>query len=84
MLVERGRLAFTLPLEDWLGAAADPGSVRVLPVTPDIAAEAAALPPHFHRDPADRLMVATSRVLKPRCSRATLGSCARLVTRWTP
>ena len=63
MLVERGRLALDVPLREWLDAAAHPRSVRVIPVSPQIAAEVASLPETFHRDPADRLIVATSRAL---------------------
>jgi hypothetical protein len=37
--------------------------VRVCPITASIAAEVARLPEPFHKDPADRLIVATSRVL---------------------
>ena len=62
MLVERGRLSLDVPLEAWLDAAAHPRSVRTLPVSPQVAAAAAALPDTFHRDPADRLIVAASRV----------------------
>lgn len=62
MLFERGRLELDVPLDDWLQAAADSRSVQLLPVTPRIAAEVARLPETFHRDPADRLIVATSRV----------------------
>jgi len=63
MLVERNRLSFSMPLGDWLEAATHPRSVRVIPITPAIAAEVATLPNTFHRDPADRLIVATARVL---------------------
>ncbi|HTI36706.1 MAG TPA: type II toxin-antitoxin system VapC family toxin [Vicinamibacterales bacterium] len=60
-LVERGRLELDVPLDEWLAAAAHPRSVQVLPVSPRIAAEIERLPETFHRDPADRLIVATSR-----------------------
>jgi PIN domain nuclease of toxin-antitoxin system len=63
MLVERGRLHLEVPLREWLEAAAHPHSVRVVPVSPEIAADVAALPASFHRDPADRLIVSTSRAL---------------------
>ena len=63
MLAERGRLVLSVPLLEWFEAAAHPRSVEVVPVTPAIAAEVAALPATFHRDPADRLIVATCRVL---------------------
>ena len=61
-LASLGRIEFPGTLEAWLAIAANPRTVRVLPVTPRIAAEVARLPDSFHRDPADRLIVATSRV----------------------
>ncbi|OFW03302.1 MAG: hypothetical protein A3H96_19585 [Acidobacteria bacterium RIFCSPLOWO2_02_FULL_67_36] len=83
MLVERGRLELDLPLSDWLEAAAHPRSVQLVPISPAIAAEAAALPESFHRDPADRLIVATSRVLKlPVLTHDRLVIRSRLITRW--
>ncbi|MEW6322276.1 MAG: type II toxin-antitoxin system VapC family toxin [Acidobacteriota bacterium] len=83
MLVERGRLAFNIPLRDWLEAAAHRRSVRIVPVSPEIAAEVADLPDTFHRDPADRLIVATCRVLNaPLLTRDARILRARLVTRF--
>lgn len=35
-------------------------SVRLLPITPEIAVRAYSLPEPFHRDPADRILVATA------------------------
>ena len=61
-LVSLGRLAITLPLRDWLEAAAAPPLVRRCPISPAVAAAVAALPDSFHRDPADRLIVATAQV----------------------
>src|SRR5438034_826479 len=55
-LVELGRLELDVPLSEWLAAAAHPRSVRILPISPAIAAEIAALPETFHRDPADRVI----------------------------
>lgn len=84
MLVERGRLDFSVPLQEWLEAAAHPRSVRLLPITPAIAAEVAALPDAFHRDPADRIIVATCRVMQlPVLSQDRLITRSRLVKRWT-
>ena len=62
MLVSLGRLELKTTLDAWLAIAADPITVRVIPITPHIAAEVARLPDAFQRDPADRLIVATSRV----------------------
>lgn len=85
MLVERRRLSFSLPFEEWLEAAAHPRSVRVVPITPSIAAEVAALPASFHRDPADRVIVATARVLAaPLVTRDRRITESRLVRRWKP
>jgi PIN domain nuclease of toxin-antitoxin system len=83
-LVERGRVGFSVPLADWLAAAAHARSVRVVSITTAIAAEVAALPPAFHRDPADRLIVASCRVLGvPLLTRDTSILRARLVPRWS-
>jgi len=85
MLVHRARLAFSVPLAEWLEAAAHPNSVRLVSISPDIAAEVAALPKGFHGDPADRLIVATSRVLGiPLLTRDRRIAQSRLATRWTP
>ncbi|MXZ70576.1 MAG: type II toxin-antitoxin system VapC family toxin [Acidobacteria bacterium] len=58
-----GRVRLAVPLRDWLEAAVAPPLVRVHGVSPAIAAELGALPDSFHRDPADRILVATARVL---------------------
>ena len=61
-LVSLGRLAVTMPLRDWLEAAAAPPLVQRRGISPAVAAEVASLPETFHRDPADRIIVATARV----------------------
>ena len=58
-----GRIQLTLPLREWLEKAAAPPLVRRHGISPAVGAEAAALPDSFHRDPADRIIVATARVL---------------------
>jgi PIN domain nuclease of toxin-antitoxin system len=63
MLVELKRIALRMPLRDWLEAATAPPLVRRIGISPAVAAEVAALPETFHRDPADRILVATARVL---------------------
>lgn len=85
MLVDRGRLALTLPLADWLELAAHPKSVDLVPISPAIAAEVAALPSSFHQNPADRLIVATCRVLEAAIvTHDRLITRSRLVKRWKP
>ncbi|TDI40388.1 MAG: type II toxin-antitoxin system VapC family toxin [Acidobacteria bacterium] len=58
-----GRIELDLPLRDWLERATAPPLVRRAHITPAVAAEVAALPDSFHRDPGDRIIVATARVL---------------------
>ena len=63
VLVELGRLELALPTRDWLEKATAPPLVQRVGILPSIAAEAARLPESFHRDPADRIIVATARIL---------------------
>jgi PIN domain nuclease of toxin-antitoxin system len=60
-LVRLGRLELDRDLESWLHLATHHATVKVRPITAQIAAEEARLPATFHRDPADRLIVATGR-----------------------
>ena len=84
-LVELKRLTFGVPLKEWLALAAHPKAIRLVPITPDIAAQTAALPASFHRDPADRLIVATCRILGlPLLTRDRLIMRSKLVSRWSP
>ena len=56
-----GRIQLTIPLRVWLDKAVAPPLVRRHGISPAIAAELATLPDSFHRDPADRILVATAR-----------------------
>ena len=58
LLAERGRLIVSTSIRGWLHALAR--DVRTVPIAPDIAATAIALPDTFPRDPADRLIYATA------------------------
>lgn len=62
-LYSLGRIRLTLPLRDWLEAATAPPLVQRLGMTPALAAAVAALPDSFHRDPGDRIIVASAQVL---------------------
>ena len=62
-LVELGRLVLPVALDQWFtDALAYPG-VTPVDLTPGIAMESTQLPGRFHRDPADQIIVATSRIL---------------------
>ena len=60
-LVERGRLRLPMATNQWLHAALAYPGVKLLELTPDIAADACSLPGQFHADPADQIIVATAR-----------------------
>lgn len=62
-LQELGRIELDRPLREWLEQASAPPLVRRVGISPAVAAEVAALPATFHRDPADRIIVSTARVL---------------------
>ena len=62
-LVEKGRLVLNQSTGSWITAALQRPAISLLPLTPEIAVESAQLPPGFHTDPADQLLVATSRLL---------------------
>jgi PIN domain nuclease of toxin-antitoxin system len=62
-LVERNRLVLSLPVEQWISIALTYPGIQLIPLSPEIAIESTKLPQPFHRDPADQLIVATSRVL---------------------
>jgi PIN domain nuclease of toxin-antitoxin system len=58
-LVRHGRIDLDLSFEQWLQQIEQAGIVRFLPVTHRIGAAAVALPEH-HKDPQDRLIIATA------------------------
>ena len=57
------RLSLPLPLRDWLEAATAPPLIQRVGISPTVAAAVAALPPSFHRDPADRIIIASAQLL---------------------
>lgn len=58
-----GKLLLPLPPAAWLGSVVSGFGLRVRPLGMSAALDAYDLPEPFHRDPADRLMVATARAL---------------------
>ncbi len=60
-LVEYRRLRLSEDLEAWLYFALEESGVKLIPLTPAIAAESTMLPGDFHRDPSDQIIVATAR-----------------------
>jgi PIN domain nuclease of toxin-antitoxin system len=63
LLASRGRIALRRPLARWVREAVSVPWLSIEPLLPHIAVECCTLPEAFHRDPADRLIVATGRVI---------------------
>lgn len=61
--VEKGQLALDRPLDDWLDAALGAEGLQVAEMTRPILVDSCRLPQPFHGDPADQIIVATSRSL---------------------
>jgi PIN domain nuclease of toxin-antitoxin system len=62
LLASRGRVTLGRPLAQWIAEAVSAPGLSIEPLLPQVAVEAASLAETFHRDPADRLIVATARV----------------------
>lgn len=63
MLVNAGRLILTVGIDDWLDMAAAIEKVQFMPVDVAVGVESTRLPGDFHKDPADRMIVALARHL---------------------
>ncbi len=63
MLVSKNRIALSENTLDWLRNATSAPGISIYPLTPEVAFESTILPNSFHGDPADRLIVASARVL---------------------
>lgn len=61
-LVAGGQILLSTPARKWIDESTHILLLGHLPITADIAIEAYLLPASFHRDPADRLLVATARI----------------------
>ena len=62
MMVTRGRIKLTISPDEWLDYAINKTGLTVLHLNSKVALESCNLPGKFHKDPADRIIVATARV----------------------
>jgi PIN domain nuclease of toxin-antitoxin system len=62
MMVSTGRVEIRIPLDQWLDQAVNKSGLEVFDLSPKVAAESCNLPGDFHKDPADRIIVATARI----------------------
>jgi len=63
MLVNKERLVLSMDVDSWLEEVSQIEGVRFLPVDNEISVKSTMLPGEFHKDPADRVIVATARKL---------------------
>ncbi|HJX14940.1 MAG TPA: type II toxin-antitoxin system VapC family toxin [Candidatus Deferrimicrobiaceae bacterium] len=63
MLEAKGRIRLTKDCLAWVRDALSAPGTSLVPLSPEIAVESSRLPGRFHGDPADRILVATARLL---------------------
>lgn len=72
LLVRKGRLELTTPVDDWIAKSEALPFIRFVPLDNRIAYRSNYLPGDLHEDPADRIIVATALTLgAPLVSRDT-------------
>ena len=62
MLVAKNRVNLSQPIHQWVKDSFSQPGVNLSPILPEIAIESSFLPGDFHGDPADRIIVATTRI----------------------
>ncbi|MEQ1888982.1 MAG: type II toxin-antitoxin system VapC family toxin [Alphaproteobacteria bacterium] len=63
MLAASGRLVLSMDIDSWLAEVARIPAIAFIPVDNSIAVKSTQLPGEFHKDPADRMIVALARQL---------------------
>ncbi len=62
LLHSKQRLNLSVPVLQWIETSLSLPNILLIPLSPRIAVESNNLPEEFHKDPADRIIVATARV----------------------
>ncbi len=62
ILVSLGRIKLPSLVEEWVRTGTTGDGFRLLELTPDVLIESTRLPGELHRDPADRMLLATARL----------------------
>ncbi len=63
MLASKKRISLSENTLDWIKNVTSAPGVSIHPLSPEIAYESTILPGDFHGDPADRMIIATARIL---------------------
>ena len=62
-LDSRKQITLPLVIDDWIRAGLNYPGIKLVDFTPEIAIESIRIPSPFHKDPADRILIATARAL---------------------
>lgn len=62
LLVKQGRLELDRPVQEWIAATEMQDFCDFVPISNAVAIESVNLPEPLHRDPADRMIIATARI----------------------
>ncbi|MGM0453648.1 MAG: type II toxin-antitoxin system VapC family toxin [Thermodesulfobacteriota bacterium] len=62
MMAAKKRIELKVSISKWFSKAIHESGISVIELSPEIAVESCRLPGDFHKDPADRIIVATARV----------------------
>ncbi len=60
-LLEKKRIGISCDPEEWIREALEMTKLRLVPLTPTLSYRSTTLPPPFHEDPADQIILATAR-----------------------
>lgn len=63
MLEHHHRITLGCPIDEWIHKALSNPGIKLAELSPEIVTDSVKLPDHFHKDPADRIIVATARIL---------------------
>jgi PIN domain nuclease of toxin-antitoxin system len=77
MLEAKGRISLSRSVDEWVATALTAPGVRLVELSPEIALESTRLPGDPPKDPADRMIVATTRVVG-----ATLVTCDEQILKY--
>jgi PIN domain nuclease of toxin-antitoxin system len=85
MLNAKGRLTLDRPFDDWIRDATAANVIKLFPLDVEVVIALNALPKSFHGDPADRLILATSRAHElPLATHDNAIRRSRVTTVWKP
>lgn len=62
MMAAKQKIELKISPAKWLSRAIEASGITVIDLSPDIAVDSCNLPGDFHKDPADRIVVATARI----------------------